>query len=267
MTREHGSSRSLGPRIQASAQDVDDLDAEHDPQRARRSSLADLRRHDADVQGDKHAPLRVGETAEAGAETKPPGAVLPAGHGSREIKIEVGDGTVTGGSTATLEYGKTGVPLGPDQVKALESTSAVQLNGLKTKLESAILSGELDGELFEGLKISIEANAIKAGVDSDGEAEVDLMTITVKLVGDAGHLLNAGPGVTLTVDGNLSIALGGKLAAQLSSFTVAQLEQQMLAKEMSELGNQLDESARKVKDLHAKADLLESQGSLAQAKE
>lgn len=265
MTREHGASRSPGGRIHTGGHDVDDLEAEHDRNRARRSSLADLTRHGADVENDKHAPLRVGETAEAGAETKAPGAGLPAGHGSREIKLEFGDGTVTGGITATLEYGKTGVPLGPDQIKALENTSAVQLNGLKAKLESAILSGELDGELFEGLKISIEANAIKAGIDSDGEAEVDLMTITVKLVGDAGHLLAAGPGVTLTVDGNLTIALGGKLAAQLSSFTVAQLEQQMLAKEMSELGSQLDDSARKVKDLHAKADLLESQGSFKEA--
>jgi hypothetical protein len=164
-----------------------------------------------------------------------------------------------------LEYGKSGVPLGADQIKALESTSAVQLNGLKTKLESAILSGEIEGDLFEGLKISIEANALKAGVDSDGEAEVDLMTITVKLVGDAGHLLNAGPNVTLTIDGNLSIALGGKLAAQLSSFTVAQLEQQMIAKEMSELGDHLDDNVRKMKDLEAQADLLESQGSSKQA--
>jgi hypothetical protein len=212
--------------------------------------------------------LRTGETSQAQGqdETKAPTPISPAGHTSREIKVEFGEGTVTGGITLTLEFGQTGIPAG-DKIKALENTASLQLNGLKTRIETAILNGELDGEVFEGLKISIEANAIKAGVDSDGEAEVDLATITVKLLGDGSKLLSLPPGATVTLEGNLSFALGGKLLAQLSSYTVAQLEQQMIAKEMGELGDELDKSAKKIKDLDAKADLLESQGKHSAAKE
>ena len=171
----------------------------------------------------------------------------------------------SGRITATLEYGKTGLPLADGQVKALENTSAVQRNGLVARLETALLSGELEGELFEGLTFAIEANAVTAAVDSEGAAEIDLLTISAKLAGDAGHLLGAGPDVSLTIDGRLSISLGGKLAAKLASVTVAQLEQKLLAKEIAGVGATVDKHARKIKALEAKALVHQAKGEVGAA--
>ncbi|MDQ3364602.1 MAG: hypothetical protein M3680_04155 [Myxococcota bacterium] len=189
-------------------------------------------------------------------EPQPP-APLAGGHGSHEIKLEFGSGSVTGGVTGTLEYGKVGVPVGADQLKAFKNTAAVQLNGLVGKLETAVLNGEMELDVIDGVKVSVEVSALNVSLEGT-KAETDLMSVSLKLVGDVGHWLQAGPNVTLTVDGRVSVALGGKLAAKLAKFTVAQLEQKLLAKEIGVIGDTLDKHARAIPDLEAKLKLLEA---------
>ncbi len=85
-----------------------------------------------------------------------------AGHQSHEIKLE--KGSVTGAVVLTLEAGKTGLPVG-DSLKTFESTSSMKVNGFVSRLETSLMSGELDVEMFEGLSVAIEANALTVGVE------------------------------------------------------------------------------------------------------
>ena len=87
-----------------------------------------------------------------------------AGHQSHEIKVELEKGPVTGAVVLTVEVGKTGLPVG-ESMKAFESSSSAKVNGFVSRLETSLMSGELDVEMFEGLSVAIEANALTVGVE------------------------------------------------------------------------------------------------------
>lgn len=87
-----------------------------------------------------------GMSASAGA---PSPAPLP--HTSREVKVEKEGDTVSGAVVVTVEQGKTGVggDVGPVDLKTLEATTSIKLNGFVTKLEVTLLAGELDFDILD----------------------------------------------------------------------------------------------------------------------
>jgi hypothetical protein len=186
--------------------------------------------------------------------------LIPAEHEGHKIKVELGSGSVTGAITLTLEAGKTGVPLAGDQLKAFKNTASLNLNGFIMKLETAVLNGKLDEDILDGVKIAVEISALKASSDGSS-ASMDLLTVALKLQGDVGHWLHAGPNVKMTLDGQVQIALGGKLAAKLASYTVAQLEQQMLAKEIETVGDTVAGHTESITNLKSKLAALETNPS------
>lgn len=186
------------------------------------------------------------------------GASLPAGHQSHEIKVELEKGSVTGAVVLTLEAGKTGLPVG-DSLKTFESTSSKKVNGFVSRLETSLMSGELDVEMFEGLSVAIEANALTVGVEGD-ETDLDLLSVSLKVVGDATKLLGAPAGVTISLDARLTMSLAGKLAAKLASFTAAQLEQKVAAAALEQAGKEAAQHATKVTALKAELSALEKAG-------
>jgi hypothetical protein len=184
---------------------------------------------------------------------------LPLPHGTREIMVGLGDGSVQGAITGTLTLGKTGVGGVTDaDIKAFETTSVTQINGLVTRLEVAVLGGELETDLFEGFKLAVEVNVADGGLEVGTKGpELDLIKVSVKLRGDASHWLPPHPaGRTLTLDGVISVALGGKLAAKLSGVVMAQLEQKFLAREVEVVTGQLTDAQRKHQALSGQRELL-----------
>lgn len=187
------------------------------------------------------------------------GAVVPLAHGSREIKVEWGEGAITGGIVLTLEAGQTGAPLGDSGFKMLESTASTKLNGFARRLETSLMTGEFDAEIFEGFKLAFETNLATVGVEGD-ELDVDLLSFSVKVVGDATKLIGAPSGTTVSLDGRLTFSLGGKLAAKLASFAAAQAEQKLLLKQMADLTGELDDHAKQLKAARKELEGLEKAG-------
>lgn len=132
-------------------------------------------------------PLQVDKGGVAANATKAAGGgevgpAMPLGHTSREIKVEWGEGAISGAIVLTVEVGPTGVPLGKSGFKLLESTSSTKLNGFARRLETTLMSGEFDAEVFEGFKLAFETNLGTVGVEGD-ELGVDLLTCSIKVVG------------------------------------------------------------------------------------
>jgi hypothetical protein len=175
---------------------------------------------------------------------------IPGGHKSREMKVELGDGPITGGFTLTVETGKTGVVSG-DKWKALESTAATNLKNLSSKIELSALSGELDDVAeFAGFKLAIEVNV--ATVSKEGkETDFDLGSITVKIVGDAKRIFQQQlpEGMTASLDGRITFAVGGKLAAKLAEVAAAKAAQRALTEQADDAARQLRTQAKKIKGL------------------
>jgi hypothetical protein len=164
---------------------------------------------------------------------------MPGGHEGHKVKIEIGHGSVTGAITLSIDIGKTGVPL-PEHLKALKNTLSVKLNGFIAKLETVVLNGNLDAEVLDGVKVAVDVSALKVSSDKlkpdDSAAALELLTVALKLQGDVGHWVDVGPNVKVTLEGQVQMALGGKLAAQFARYTAAQLDRMMLAKETEVVG-------------------------------
>jgi hypothetical protein len=192
---------------------------------------------------ERHA-LHVGDAA-------PEAAITPTvGHESHKIRIDFGHGTVTGGITLIFEAGVAGAPLGDDHLKALKSSATLKLNDFAMKLETTLLSGNLGTEL-DGIKVAIEANVLKASSDGE-ELSKKLLTIGVKLEGDASHWFTVDRPISVKLAGDLQIALGGKLATKLTEFAVAELEEVSAAQELEGVAGKLAEHARQLEQLEAR---------------
>jgi|GEM_PF-7059890 len=179
-----------------------------------------------------------------------------AGHQSHEIKLE--KGSVTGAVVLTLEAGKTGLPVG-DSLKTFESTSSMKVNGFVSRLETSLMSGELDVEMFEGLSVAIEANALTVGVEGE-ETDLDVLSVSLKVVGDATKLIGAPAGMTISLDVRLTMSLAGKLAAKLAKFAAAQLEQKVAVAALEQASKEAAQHAAKVTALKAELSALEKAG-------
>jgi hypothetical protein len=202
-------------------------------------------------------PLRAGDdgTQAHGEETKKGAPDAIGSHQDKEVKLEFGNGTITGELTARFQFGNAGVPLAGEQLTTFKNTLGVRLNGFATKVETALLDGELElGETMEGLKVALEPSALNIGTDGH-EAEIDLLSIKLLVAGDATHWFNT-PGLKVTVEGSLKLALGGKLAAQLAEVTAVQKAKQQAAERMEKLGPELEKHAAELKDLETEADAL-----------
>ncbi len=187
------------------------------------------------------------------------GPAVPVSHGSREIKVEWGEGAISGGLVLTVEVGPTGVPLNDSGFKLLESTASTKLNGFARRLETSLMTGEFDAEVFEGFKLAFETNLATVGVEGD-ELEVDLLSCSVKVVGDATKLIGAPAGTTVSLDGRLTFSLGGKLAAKLATFAAAQAEQKLLLKQMADLTDEVGDHAKQLKAAKTELEALEQAG-------
>ncbi len=189
---------------------------------------------------------------ERSREPEPHGSPAPApqDHEGAKFKVEFGHGSVTGAVMLTLEHGKTGVPVG-DKLKLLKNTVALKLNGFVMKLETALMNGKLEGEVFDGIKLGLEANVFKVG--SDGEKlSADLLTVAVKLSGDVGHWLGAGADLKISLDGQVQFALGGKLAAKLAAQTAANADRILAAADLEAKAAIVAERGRTVGALERK---------------
>ena len=201
-------------------------------------------------------PLRIGAGEQP---TSVAGPAIPLNHGSREIKVEWGEGAISGGLVLTLEAGPTGVPLGDSGFKMLESTASLKLTGLARRLETSLMTGEFDAEIFEGFKLAFETNLATVGVEGD-ELDLDVLSFSVKVVGDATKLIGAPAGTTVSLDGRLTFSLGGKLAAKLATFAAAQAEQKLLLKQMADLTGEVGDNAKQLKAAKAELQVLEQAG-------
>lgn len=184
-------------------------------------------------------PVSDGQSHAPEADATNEGPILAGGHEGHKMKVEIGHGSVTGAITLSIDIGKTGVPL-PEHLKALKNTLSVKLNGFVAKLETVVLNGSLDAEVLDGVKVAVEVSALKLSSDKlkpdDSVAALDLLTVALKLQGDVGHWVDVGPNVKVTLEGQVQMALGGKLAAQFAKYTAAQLDRMMLAKETEVVG-------------------------------
>lgn len=184
-------------------------------------------------------PASNGPSPSPKADVTKDGPLMPAGHEGHKVKIEIGHGSVTGAITLSIDIGKTGVPL-PDHLKVLKNTLSVKLNGFISKLETVMLNGNLDAEVLDGVKVAVDVSVLKLSSDKvkpdDSVAALDLLTVALKLQGDVGHWVDVGPNVKVTLEGQVQMALGGKLAAQFAKYTAAQLDRMMLAKETEVVG-------------------------------
>ncbi len=170
------------------------------------------------------------------------GPALPLGHEGHKLKFEIGHGSITGAITLSIELGKTGVPL-PEHMKLFKSTLSAKLNGFVAKLETVVLNGNLDAEILDGVKVAVDVSVLKMSSNKlkpdDAVTALDLMTVALKLQGDVGHWIEFEPGAKVTLEGQVQLALGGKLAAQFAKYTAAQLDRMMLAKETEVVGEAL----------------------------
>jgi hypothetical protein len=201
-----------------------------------------------------------------GAEASEDGPVAPGGHEGHKLKIEIGHGSITGAITLSIELGKTGVPL-PDHLKLLKNTLSMKLNGFVAKLETVVLNGNLDAEVLDGVKVAVDVSAFKLSSDEvkpdDNLAVLDLLTVALKLQGDVGHWVDVGPNVKVTLEGQVQMALGGKLAAQFAKYTVAQLDRMMLAKETEVVGEALAKHVDEIERIESQLAKLRANRSAA----
>lgn len=196
---------------------------------------------------------KIGKPEQAGEKQvhKP---LSPVGHGARDVTIEFGKGSLTGSITASFDLGTSGI--GDDKFAALKTGATAKLNGFAVELETALLGGEMDLEVLDGVSITFEGNVMK--VTSDGEeTDIDLATIGVAIEGDVAHWLNV-PGVGMSIKGNLEFALGGKLAGKLTKYLAAQAEQRRLVKELDEVTHAMERQAQRVKQLQDQLALMDS---------
>lgn len=211
---------------------------------------------------------------------------VPAGGSTREIELEVSKGKVSGSVKGTLEVGATGVggskgygdkgdggPLGEASIKAIKSSTTVKLNGAIAKIETSILSGEIDYEVVDGLKVAFEVSAGKGSIEGD-EQKLEVLSIAIKISGDVSHWLTQ-PGVKLAIEGQLEIDLSGpildklkeKFAAQLSKLRIARVEQDMLVREIEDVQKRMGDAAKRHESMSKRRTHLETRRAGASASE
>lgn len=132
----------------------------------------------------------------------------------------------------------------------------MKVNGFVAKLESVVLSGNLDAEILDGVKVAVEVSALKMSSDmaqaDDPVAALDLLTVALKLQGDVGHWVDVGSNAKVTLEGKVQIALGGKLAARLASYTAAQIDRIMAAKEIEVVGETVAKHVESIGQLESR---------------
>jgi hypothetical protein len=164
----------------------------------------------------------------------------PAGHQSRKLVVDFPAGPVTGSIVATLELGPTGVPVVADHIKLLESTITTEVNTFATRLSAALLTGELDLEVFEGFQLALEVNALEGSLAGKDGIDLSLVTIEVKVRGDGTRWLPPDRGMSLTIDGVIGVELGGKLAAKLAEDIAGRAAQAKLVADLELRGVELE---------------------------
>lgn len=185
---------------------------------------------------------------------------MPLGHESHKTKLEFKRGHLTGAIALTLEEGKTGIPLGDDDLKAFKNTVAMKANGFVAKLETVLLNGKLDSEIFDGVKIEFETKALKMSTDGHS-VSTDPLTIGVKLTGDVAHWCDIGRDVQIKLEGGFELAFGGTLLAKhLAKVTAAEIEQRMFAMEVETVSTAVAKHATAVKELKAQLATAASRG-------
>lgn len=197
------------------------------------------------------------------------------GHASHEVKIQLAErGHFSGEFVVTLEAGKTGVGVDgkalDDRVsgslKTLESTVSVKLNDLAAKIETSMVTGEVDVAIIDNLKCAVEVTGASASFSADG-VEVDLAALTVKVVGDVGGWLDLPDGMTATIDGRLTYAIGPEMLAKLAPVVARKAEIGVLAAEAERFTNELAEHGKALEAAKAKRAELVAKGAAADALE
>jgi hypothetical protein len=200
------------------------------------------------------------------ADTPPP---APSGQGQspvpapkREIKLEVGSGSLKGSIVGTFEHGKSAVQIDESAWKAFQQKTTVKLNGIAAKAEAKLIRGETDFEIIDGLSFAIEVAGGKMDVSADKGLEVSLMTITLKVIGDLSKWMKdpdfartLGPGwdkigprddIKFTIEGRLQISLGSipELKKKIAALAASQADEVKHAKRIGELADDLDKARK-----------------------
>jgi hypothetical protein len=205
------------------------------------------------------APGKAGE-----GEAKPVVPVLP-GQPAQKLTIAIGSGVVTGSISLEISVGAGGVPLGTERVKALQTEAQLKLNGLAGELGASVLSGNLEGDVVEGIKVTVEFTGGTVATDGE-ETTKDLLAIRVGLEGDITKLVgNETPGVSCKISGSVQVALGDKLAEKLRDLARKELEEKMYAMEMEDAAKELAGHEHELAEMRARAAALEASGGSREA--
>jgi hypothetical protein len=95
----------------------------------------------------------------------------------------------------------------------LKQEASLKLNGLAKEFEVKLAKGDVEFNIVDKLSVVVEFGAGKLSTDSKS-LDLDLMTITVKLVGDWSDLAKKATGLSdikVTVDGRIEGSVGKAL--------------------------------------------------------
>lgn len=204
---------------------------------------------------------------------KPIGA--PAGHGSHELKLHIADkGNWSADAVLTLELGPTGVgasgkrkdasgqEAASARMQALKQTTSVQLDGMVGRLETAVLNAEGDVTVFEGFKVAVEVNAGTVGLGAD-DISLDLGSISVKAVGDAGALLGLPEGMTAALDLRVTYTIPATVLATAAAARAKTMAYMLAADEADAVGRELAQRGTAHRAALARRESLVSKGAKA----
>ncbi|HEY3746541.1 MAG TPA: DUF4157 domain-containing protein, partial [Gemmatimonadaceae bacterium] len=167
-------------------------------------------------------------------------------------------GALSGAATLSVETGKSTLSADGGRIKAFKEALTLKLKGMATKLETTILTGNLESlEVIDGVKISLDLSALKATTD---DRSLELLAITLKLQGDVSHWLDV-PQVKVTIDGSVTYSLGDALAKELKAFVRADIEKRLMAKEFEDVAIEVEKNATAVRELESKIGSLETSGA------
>lgn len=165
---------------------------------------------------------------------------------------------LSGAATLTVETGNSSLSVGGGKIKAFKEAATVKLQGMATKLETTLLTGNLETlDVIDGVKIALDLSALKATTD---EKSLELLAITLKLQGDVTHWFGL-PQVKVTIDGSVTYSLGSALAKELEAFVRADLEKRMMVKEFESVTAEVEQHAAAVRELESKLGKLEASGA------
>lgn len=204
--------------------------------------------------------------SEPAAEEAAQESAVAMGHEGYKTKFEYPRGNLTGAISLAIEAGKTGILLGDDHLKAFKNTASVKANGFVAKLETAILSGTLDRDIVDGVKLEFEAKALKLGIDAKKTSAAPL-TIAVKLSGDVTNWFgkNIGQDRKVKLEGSVELTLGQEFVAKhLAKVVAAEIEQKALVKKMETATRALATHKTSVQQLEAQIAAARARGGARQ---